>query len=270
MLSSRLRPIVPEPVLPTVGLHLIATNQYIRFLPRMIDSVYKNFFPTMRRHVIIYTDDPSPPLLPDRYKGVTFHIIGISHEPWPYVTLKRFHYFSMCDIPLDYSFYCDVDSVFVGTLHHSLLSEKLLGTMHPGHIGATKEGGLIPGKGTVCTDPTSTAYIPEGENEFYYCGGFFGGPHSKFMELTAQLKERIQTDMDNNVMAEWHDESHLNWYFWKNPPTLLIYPFAVQEGPIFEKTCVMFLDKGAIGGHGAFRTDRPPGLSMSRIGFKRR
>lgn len=242
------------------GLHLIATNRYIEFLPKILESINKHFFPRTLRHVIIYTNVSKVDEMYSKYPELNIHTIMIPNEPWPYVTLKRFHYFSLCRVPLHYSFYCDVDSIMCNTIDYFMLTDRLFGTMHPGWAGS---------KGTVCTDPDSAAYIPEGENQIYYCGGFFGGPHSKFMEMTLILKNRIQSDMDKNVMAEFHDESHLNWYFWKHPPSTLNYPFAVQEGgPMYKETCVVFLDKALRGGHTFFREPPPVRFKLSSSGFR--
>ena len=276
MLSRRVYEQSIKQRIPTVGLHLIATNRYVQFLPKMLETADKYFFVGMIRHIIIYTDNLSLRLVSDRYRTIQFHIIPIPHEGWPHVTLKRFHYFSMFNEPLDYSFYCDVDSAFINPINVNLLSNELLGTMHPGFVYLNDELIVKGLKGTVCTNEASTAYIPLDENQVYFCGGFFGGPHSKFMQLTAELKQRIQTDMDNNVMADWHDESHLNWYFWKNPPRVLEFPFAMHEPLVTtyaNQCCIVFLDKTVRGGHEEFRKNTPPPSvaqrSITGIGFKR-
>jgi hypothetical protein len=246
-------------------LHIIATNKYIGFLKDLLYSVDKHYFPKTLRRIVLYTDSVST--IESSYPTLEIKVVPIVHEPWPFVTLKRFHYFSLNSIQSDYSFYCDVDSNFVRTLDMSLLDPaKLHGTIHPGWAST---------KGTVCTNEASTAYIPEGMNELYYCGGFFGGSHSLFMKMVLELKERIQTDMNNNVMAEWHDESHLNWYFWKNPPSNLHFPFAVQEFlPIFATTCLVFLDKSKRPGY--LDIQQPPKpqplpqrFKLTALGFKR-
>jgi hypothetical protein len=259
-----------EQRLPTVGLHLIATNRYVEFLPKLLVSVDKYFFPTLNRHIIIYTDDSTVSRITRQHEGMKFHIIPIQHETWPYVTLKRFHYFSLFTQPLDYSFYCDVDSMFIQTVSANRLTNELMGTIHPGFIYIDEKGVITNTKGSVCTNEDSTAYIPLDENKVYFCGGFFGGPHSKFMELAAVLKQRIQTDIDHNVMAEWHDESHLNWYFWKNPPTILQFPFAQQE-PLFtfykDQCYLVFLNKTVRGGHNNFRNNAPKTVSITSKGF---
>lgn len=251
-------------------LHVIATNKYVNFLKDFLDSVDKHFFPKTLRRIVLYTDLPSGDYY-SSYPTMELTVVPIVHEPWPFVTLKRFHYFSLSSIQTDYSFYCDVDSKFVRTLDISLLDPtKLYGTIHPGWAST---------KGSVCTNQASTAYIPEGMNEFYYCGGFFGGSHSMFMKMALELKDRIQTDIDHNVMAEWHDESHLNWYFWKNPPSNLHFPFSIYEAlPIFATTCLVFLDKSKRGGNSEFREtpklNPPPTPNLQRfkltgLGFKR-
>jgi hypothetical protein len=249
-------------------LHLIATNKYIAFLDEMLESVDKHFFPTTQRHVIIYTNMPHPTKYVGLYPTIIFHFIDIQHEVWPLVTLKRFHTFLKCDLELDYSFYCDVDAIFVKTLENELLKDTLYGTIHPGFKG---------GKGTVCSDPSSMSCIPVGENATYFCGGFFGGSQSKFMKISHELSHRIQSDLNNGVIATWHDESHLNWYFWKHSPDVLAFPFAIAEESNDRRTdtYIVFTDKARRGGHALFREDplivskpKPRGLMITADGFR--
>jgi hypothetical protein len=260
-----------ELVSPT--LHLIATNKYIDFLPTMIKSAYTHFFPKTQRHIVIYTNMRDPEQYVKQYDNDTstiiFHYIDIEHEPWPFVTLKRFHQFSRCKLNVSHSFYCDVDAYFTKTLETDRLDDMLHGVEHPIYKG---------GKGTVCSNPGSLACIPFGMNSCYFCGGFFGGNHLLFMQMAVQLRDHIQLDMDNGVVADWHDESHLNWYFWKNPPDIFHYPFAVGEPDQPDlATHVVFIDKGAIGGHHAFRATPPrifkpkeprSGFSLTSSGFR--
>jgi len=246
-----------ELVSPT--LHLIATNKYVSFLPEMTKSAYTHFFPKTQRHIVIYTDIPNAKdyvrIEDENTSTIVFHYVHIDHEAWPLITLKRFHRFSKCPLNVSHSFYCDVDAFFTKTLTTDMLNDLLYGTVHPGYKG---------GKGTVCSNPNSTSCIPVGENAVYFCGGFFGGDHTLFMKMAHELCERIQTDLNNGVMADWHDESHLNWYFWKNPPSVLTYPFALAEptNP-FPTTHVVFIDKSIRGGHDTLR-DIPRPLQKQR------
>ena len=74
-------------------------------------------------------------------------------------------------------------------------------------------------------NPKSLAYVPVGdEGEFYYAGGFNGGCTLKFLEMCEVLAGRVIEDLNNNVIALWHDESQMNRYLIDNPPTLTLTP----------------------------------------------
>ena len=58
----------------------------------------------------------------------------------------------------------------------------------------------------------------------YFAGGFNGGSSSEYLKMCEKLSQNIEKDKENNVMAIWHDESHMNRYFIDNPPTKVLDP----------------------------------------------
>jgi histo-blood group ABO system transferase len=67
--------------------------------------------------------------------------------------------------------------------------------------------------------------VPVGEEgENYYAGGFNGGSTKRFLEMAEVLADRVTKDLENGVIALWHDESHMNRYLIDNPPTLSLTP----------------------------------------------
>lgn len=70
----------------------------------------------------------------------------------------------------------------------------------------------------------SQAYVPYGEGNTYYAGGFNGGKIKNFLEMSKTISEKVDQDVEKNIIALWHDESHLNRYLIDNPPTLSLSP----------------------------------------------
>lgn len=62
------------------------------------------------------------------------------------------------------------------------------------------------------TNDKSLAYIPADEGEVYVMGGLNAGLAENYLELIDELGRRIEIDKTNDVIALWHDESHLNRY----------------------------------------------------------
>jgi histo-blood group ABO system transferase len=198
-------------------LHLIATGKYDVYLDRLMESAKKYFLPQEDLKFIVYTDSlpilesPGPDIIP----------IKIEHRPWPEPTLKRFHYFwDSRDVieKSDFSFYVDVDSLFVKEITWESLgisdnSKGMIGTTHPGFAG---------GRGTPEYRSASSAYVPPNANLTYLCGGFFGGSSDHFLKAVFQMKRNIDSDLSKGVVAIWHDESHLNKYFLENPPISIL------------------------------------------------
>lgn len=136
-------------------------------------------------------------------------------------TLKRFNYFikeKEFISQFDYCFYFDVDMGIVDNVGEEVLGD-LVATMHPYQSFYPKE------QRSYDRNPKSLAYVPVGEEgENYYAGGFNGGSTKRFLEMAEVLADRVTKDLENDVIALWHDESHMNRYLIDNPPALSLTP----------------------------------------------
>ncbi len=184
-------------------------------------------------------------------KRVRIFKTHIDHEPWPYTALKRFHYLLGVKEKIlehDFSFYIDVDSLFHSEISDTILPDKgMIGTIHPC---------LFNGPGTPERNPLSMAYIPPGSNSRYFCSGFFGGDSSTFINTSEIIKKNIELDLEYGVIAIWHDESHVNRFFFDNPPKIVLdnhFCAAEQDMRLYPDAKICFLDKSSRGGHNFFR-----------------
>jgi hypothetical protein len=231
-------------------INLIATNKYLKFVPGVLASIEKHFFVGSDITVIIHTNVDAGDIFSSQ-KNISVFVNKIEHEGWPFVTLKRFHYFTQAKKKIqecDYAFYVDVDSLFIGDLNLDSIGQSgIFATLHPC---------LYDGEGTPERNPLSSAYIPYNSGNSYFCGGFFGGSAEDFMEMSEQIILNIESDLGKGLIAIWHDESHLNKYLFENKPSVVFKPpFAVAENITTESEAskIKFLDKNSIGGHDYFR-----------------
>lgn len=194
-----------------IGLLLISTGKYDRFVQPLLDSARKHFMKNHKVTYFLFTD--SEKWKQDKDVVTTFK----KHEPFPSPTLKRYEtFYDNRELlkDMDYVFYCDVDMLFVSDIGDEVLSDRVA-TIHPGFLG---------GRGTPETRKQSLAYVSPMEDMMYFAGGFNGGKTAIFLEMSKILSENIKKDLENNIIAIWHDESHMNRYFIDNPPTLALEP----------------------------------------------
>jgi len=193
-----------------VGLLVVATGKYIQFVKPLVDSANKHFCPNDEVTYFIFTEG----VVPAYPNVVKFH-----HERvgWPYDTMMRCAmYLKHSDElkKMDYLFACDADMLFVDTVGEEIFSERVA-TQHPGFVGK---------RGTYETSPQSTACVRKNEGEYYFAGGFYGGSAQEFLRMTRTMVTNIFADLDKDIIAIWHDESHLNRYFIDNKPTKILSP----------------------------------------------
>jgi histo-blood group ABO system transferase len=225
-----------------IGLLVICLGKYDIFLPPLVKSVEKYFLTNHDVTVFCFTDKDLPskkgrinivkvPVDPERYKPF-----------FPYATLKRYHMFaenkeSLKD--MDYLYYCDVDMLFASNVEEEVLPDTetgLTGTEHPGFFGGRR--------GTYETNVLSEACVKNSEGKTYFAGGFNGGTREAFLAMSEHIKNKVDMDANKNIMAIWHDESHMNRYFIDHPPKMLspAYCFPESWAIPFEKK-LLALDK---------------------------
>ena len=177
----------------------IATNKYIQFVERLYDNIEEKFLNGHEIQGLLFTEH-------DVETSDNIKVSQIDHEPWPMPTLKRYNYFvKEKDFisQFDYCYYFDVDMGIVSEVGDEVLSD-LVATMHPYQSFYPKE------QRTYDRNPKSLAYVAPGEEgELYYAGGFNGGSTKRFMEMAEILADRVTKDLENDVIALWHDESQM-------------------------------------------------------------
>ncbi len=192
----------------------IATNKYIQFVERLYDNIEENFLNGHEIQGLLFTEH-------DVETSDNIKVSKIEHEPWPIPTLKRYNYFVKEKEHIskfDYCYYFDVDMGIVAKVGDEVLGD-LVATMHPYQSFVPKE------QRTYDRNPKSLAYVPVGgEGELYYAGGFNGGSTKRFLEMAEVLADRVTKDLENDVIALWHDESQMNRYLIDNPPTVSLTP----------------------------------------------
>jgi len=192
----------------------IATNKYIQFVERLYNNLEENFLNGHELECLLFTEH-------DVETSDNVKVSKIDHEPWPMPTLKRYNYFvkeKEFISKFDYCYYFDVDMGIVEKVGDEVLGD-LVATMHPYQSLYPKESRSYD------RNPNSLAFVPPGEEgENYYAGGFNGGKTECFLKMAEVIADRVNQDLEKDVIALWHDESQMNRYLIDNPPTLSLTP----------------------------------------------
>jgi histo-blood group ABO system transferase len=200
-----------------IGLLIIATNKYTRFLQPIIDSADIFFLNGFDVTYFIFTNQKI-----DIKSNRNIKSINVEHKEWPWMTLGRYKIFADSYEELskmDYLFYTDADMKFVNHVGEEILSDRV-GTLHPGFFHNPSSSNVALEK-----RPESLAYLPTNTIKNYYAGGFNGGTSKEFLKMSQTISKNIEIDLEkHNIIAEWHDESHMNRYFYENNPTLELSP----------------------------------------------
>lgn len=231
----------------------ICTGKYDVFWKAFYESCERFLLPGIAKEYFVFTDAQS---LHGEEANPNIHKIHQQRLGWPNDTLLRFQLFSRIENELryfDYIFFFNANAEIVRPVQPGDLlptkEEKLVAVLHPGYYN------VGPSKFTYeSRQKKSTAYIPKGKGRRYFAGGLNGGIAADYLELISTLKANIQKDLENGIVAVWHDESHLNHYFLHRTPKILSPAFIFPEGwNLPFEPVVLIRDKTKHGGHNFLR-----------------
>ena len=199
----------------TVSIIFIGTDKYLNFLPYYYDRVQQFLFPGVEKKIFAFTDGDLEGDVPDSIIPVK-----IEHKEWPRITLERFHTILGVKEQLlesDYILFLDADmSVNEEIALDEIFDDKdFVGVHHPCHHLQAPPHNESPG--AFETNEKSTAYL-ENAYDFgvYWQGCLWGGKPQPVIEMMETICARIDQDDENDVVAVWHDETHLNKFFCEN------------------------------------------------------
>lgn len=196
-----------------VGLMLISTGKYKQFVPKLLEEIKKYFLPEHKVKVFIFNDEYNMGYEGNERVKIEQH--PIPSYKFPYATLYRFKIFHQHRYQLskmDYLFYSDVDMSFCATIGNEILNDGLTVVYHPGFYSKKDEVGHWGSNGVV---RESLAWVEPEKRFGYVAGGFSGGKTEVYLEMAKVLDQRITEDESKGVIAEWNDESHLNFFLKK-------------------------------------------------------
>jgi hypothetical protein len=236
-----------------IGILYICTGRYSIFWKGFFTKAEENFLPGVEKEYFVFTDakhlysDTSP----------TVHKIYQQKLGWPFDTLKRFEMFLRMESELkkfDYLFFFNANMLVVEKIDESFLpsvEEELLAVKH------TWIDEPSPTEFPLETNPQSTAYVKPGSVNHYLMGGLNGGIAKGYLQLIKDINRNIDEDLSKNIIAVWHDESHLNKYLLGKKIKILGTEYGYPQGiglPIKPK--IMILEKGRFGGHDWLRSHK--------------
>ena len=218
-----------------VAVCFIGTGKYVNFLPNYWEKAQSNFLPNTEKHFFVFTDGE----LEGTPDNVT--VIHQEHLDWPYVTLLRFQIISKAKKELlgfDRVVFMDADTLVVDVItEEEFLSDKpLFGVHHPCHFLGMQPHDRYPG--AFETNLKSKAGITdEDDTSIYFQGCLWGGQVPYVLDMIDELESRTQKDLDNDIIAQWHDESQMNKYFSerRNDVHVLGPEYAYPE--VFKQAC---------------------------------
>lgn len=229
-----------------IAILYIATGKYFIFWERFYETA-KNFLFSDREKELqfyVFTDK-------ERELGGDVKVTVIDNEPWPYPTLKRYHYFLQLEKQLgefDYIYFFNANTLFIAPVGEILFPKEYTGLVFVQQPTTLTQNNLEFGYERRMQ---SKAFIKKGEGKYYVWGAFNGGTSRFFLEMARTINEWTKSDRENNIIPVWHDESYLNKYVYSlDEKTYTLLPvsiFLVNGIPAYDaesgKECIHIFNK---------------------------
>tara|TARA_R110000868_G_scaffold409778_1_gene696014 strand:- start:7784 stop:8491 length:708 start_codon:yes stop_codon:yes gene_type:complete len=233
-----------------IGILTICTGKYTIFFDSLYDSLEKHFLKGHEKTYYVFTDGEIRE--EDNVVRIEQNKLG-----WPYDTMMRFNMFNSISKDLsneNFLYFFNANMKAMNDIGDEVIPSEnndfLMGAHHPGFFG--KSNLIFP----YDRNPESSCYIPRGEGNVYVQGCFNGGRTKEFLEMSKLLANNTDTDIKNNIIPLWHDESEINWYYKDKSPLVLPYDYIYPEGwgSDINKMKMIQLDKNNHGKHNYLRS----------------
>lgn len=218
-----------------VAICFIGTGKYLNFLPNYYKNIKEYFLPNTEKTFLVFTDGEGD--FPEDIK-----VYQQEHLEWPYVTLKRFEIIQKAKEEIeknDWFIFIDADALVVDTISKEEFFDETkpyFGVHHPCHYLQMPPHNKYPG--SFETNPLSLSHIKETDNlSVYYQGCLWGGKVPGVLDMIEELNNRINKDLENNIIAIWHDESHINKYFVDNKDLVNTLGPEYAYPEVFSESC---------------------------------
>ena len=219
-----------------VAISFLGTGKYLDFLPKYYENIEKYFLPNSDKTILAFTDGELDEV-PENIK-----VFSQEHLNWPYITLKRFEIINKArEIIADHDWFVfiDGDALVVDRIEEEdFFSDKpLFGVHHPCHYLKMPPHNQYPGAYEITENCNAAIDLDKYQPKVYYQGCFWGGKTPEVCAMIDELEYRVGDDLKRNVIALWHDESHLNKYFIENPNLVHTYGPEYAFPEVFKNEC---------------------------------
>jgi hypothetical protein len=216
----------------------IATDRYIYFWIELLESALEFVDSGIQVEWIVFTNMSGVLSSKELESRIKVTIIEQESLVWPYPTLLRYGLISENAEMVNGQIlmHLDADMLFVARLGRGDVGLgktnpfiKLI--PHPGYFRPNRAARLAlylrhpklvfrdmrtlvryGSMGTWEVRKSSLAFVPRGKRKLYVCGGTWLGTRNEILEMCDNLSKRVNEDLSREVIAVFHDESHLNWY----------------------------------------------------------
>lgn len=233
-----------------IAIVYICTGKYDRFFGDFYESSENLFIPGSGKTYFVWTDSELESF--NKPNVIKTHQEKLG---WPFDTLMRFNMFVTRREEL-----LEFDYVFFFNANMKILKEMssldVLPTIEDNWLVSVEHPGYPDSRGPLESRIESTAYINPLTNTQYRQGCLFGGASKEFINMIDELDRNVSIDLEKDIIAIWHDESHMNRYFVDNKPKTLKPNYAYPENWQFngEKICIQIDKSKYPGGHQELRS----------------
>ena len=218
-----------------VAIIFIGTGRYINFLPMYYKNIEKYFLPNSEKTFLVFTDGE----LNETPNNV--RVYHQEHLDWPYITLKRFGTIIKARQAIedhDYLVFLDADTRVVATItEEEFFSDKpYFGVHHPCHALKMQPHTEYPGAFETNTN-SRAGVTEEDDTSMYYQGCLWGGKVPYVCAMIDELQARVNRDLENDIVAVWHDETQINRYFLERTQDVHTFGPSYAFPEVFESHC---------------------------------